>query len=351
MLLSIAKPKFVELDVDKKGLLEVKDLVQVAASALPLYKPGGMKAADEEDTRTLIEFEETLRINNEPTTLEDLCAMLEYTSARVALRSASFRKFRELDTDNSGYLDRNELTEVVDWVLEQFSSLGLSNADEEMIRVNFINKVDSNTDGKLDEEEFAEMFEEVAMSAHLMRNARAKFTELDTDGSDSLEGPELEILCDWVVHIYYPRGVRVTDYERDLIKAKIMKNIDTNGDGCLDIQEFASLFEEITMRIELNKRAMKKFIELDKDNTGKLDVEKLEKLAGEIRRMVLCVLYSLQVLDWVLKLCAPTVDKVAIRRNFLHKLQSTPDMKLVSRMLLVFFAYVWLRRSVSTGYI
>lgn len=118
------------------------------------------------------------------------------------------------------------------------------------------------------------------MSAHLMRNARAKFTELDTDNSNSLEGPELAILCEWVVHIYYPRGVPVTDYEKEVIKSKIMKNIDTNGDGCLDIQEFSSLFEEITLRIELNKRARKKFLELDTDNTGKLDVGKISDVAG-----------------------------------------------------------------------
>jgi Ca2+-binding EF-hand superfamily protein len=208
--------------------------------------------------------------------------MLEYTSARVALRSAGFIKFHELDTDMSGYLDRDELSEVVEWVLEQFTSLGLSNTDEEMIRVNFINKVDTNTDGKLDAEEFAEMFEEVAMSAHLMRNARAKFTDLDADASNSLEGPELIILCDWVVHIYYPRGVPVTEYEREIIRCKIMKNIDKNGDGCLDILEFSSLFEEITMRIELNKRARKKFLELDKDNSGKLEVEEIEKVAGRL---------------------------------------------------------------------
>lgn len=77
----------------------------------------------------------------------------------MALRSASFAKFRELDSDNSGFLDRDELKQVVDWVLEQFGSLGLTNTDEDAIKANFINKVDTNTDGKLDEEEFAEMFE------------------------------------------------------------------------------------------------------------------------------------------------------------------------------------------------
>ena len=206
--------------------------------------------------------------------------MLEYTAARVALRSASFKKFRELDHDNSGFLDRDELALVVDWVLEQFNSLGLSVMDESSIRINFIEKVDNNTDGKLDEEEFAELFEEIAMSAHLMRNARAKFTELDTDMSNTLEGPELEVLYDWVVHVYYPRGVPVTDYERAIVKSKIMKNIDANGDGSLDIQEFSTLFQEISFRIELNKRARKKFIELDQDKSGKLEYGEIEKVVG-----------------------------------------------------------------------
>ena len=168
----------------------------------------------------------------------------------------------------------------MDWVLEQFTSMGLSVIDEASIRKNFIDKVDSNTDGRLDEEEFAELFEEVAMSAHLMRNARAKFTELDTDHSNTLEGPELEVLCEWVVHAYYPRGVPVNDYERGVVKSKIMKNIDVNGDGTLDIQEFSTLFQEIAFRIELNKRARKKFLELDQDNSGKIDASEIERVAG-----------------------------------------------------------------------
>lgn len=65
MLCSIAKPKFVELDIEHKGLLRGQDLLDVAASALPKYKPGGMKATEEDDKRTLLDLKEALIVNEE----------------------------------------------------------------------------------------------------------------------------------------------------------------------------------------------------------------------------------------------------------------------------------------------
>lgn len=168
LLCSIAQPAFAKLDKDNKGFLFKDELLEVAVIVLHAYKPGGMKASLNDDGQTLKDLAESLTQNNEPLvscthayiresmltceciqSLEEFCSILEYKSARVALRSASFSKFRELDSDGSGYLDRDELRVVVEWVLEQFVSLGLSDADEETIRTNFINKVDTNTDGKL----------------------------------------------------------------------------------------------------------------------------------------------------------------------------------------------------------
>lgn len=178
------------------------------------------------------------------------------------------------------------------------------------------------------------MFEEVATSANLMRNARAKFTELDKDGSNALEGAELEVLCEWVTHVYYPRGVTVTEYEKEIVRSKIMQNIDSNGDGSLDIQEFSALFEEITLRIELNIRARKKFLQLDTDNSGKLDVTEIAQVAGACDSSYNCVVLGCKrvrvAVDWVLKLYAPNVNKDAIKANFLNKLSLNPDLKLVT---------------------
>jgi hypothetical protein len=66
MLCSLAAPKFKELDKDQLGILKLQDLLIVAASALPAYKPGGMKASSEDDVRTMKELEDAILLNNEP---------------------------------------------------------------------------------------------------------------------------------------------------------------------------------------------------------------------------------------------------------------------------------------------
>ena len=89
----------------------------------------------------------------------------------------------------------------------------------------------------------------------LIARARAKFDELDADKSGMLEKAELDKVAEWVLQAYSDKSTE----DRAAFKETLLKRIDVNQDGKLSMQEFAVVFDEILLRMDLHERAKVQF--------------------------------------------------------------------------------------------
>lgn len=100
---------------------------------------------------------------------------------------------------------------------------------------------------------------------NLLTLARRKFHTFDKDNNGKIDGIELELLTAWVLESYHPDTYVSADYMtspevRVKMKEQILKRVDLNNDGALDIDEFSLLFEEVTFKIDITYRAKKKYV-------------------------------------------------------------------------------------------
>lgn len=199
-----------------------------------------------------------------------LRALLMETSNKT-IQAIARARFDELDTDNSGFLENEELGKVTDWVMLHFGNkLG---TDPVAVRSRIMARLDANGDGKLDPQEFLDLFNIIVQRMTMMERARVKFAEFDADKSGFLEAKEIDEVITWTLQAF------PSDSNVDTYRERLMKQIDRNGDGKLDLKEFLILFEDMLIRTELMGRARSKFEELDADKSGMLEKAELDKVA------------------------------------------------------------------------
>ena len=223
-------------------------------------------------------------------------------------------RFDELDTDKSGFLENDELIKVTDWVMDQFGDkLG---TDPVVVRRQIMARLDTNGDGKLDREEFLVLFKIVLERMAMKERAREKFVEFDVDKSGFLEAKEIDQVITWTLQAF------PADDNIDVYRERLVKQIDGNGDGKLDLNEFLVLFEDMLVRTELMGRAKVKFDELDEDKSGMLEKSELNK-----------------VTDWVLQ--TYTEKSVTERANFKSTLLKRIDVNGDGKLSLQEFTVIF----------
>lgn len=264
---AVAHARFEELDIDKSGYLENDELFKVTDWVMNYF--GDKMGTDPVIVRKKILAR--LDSNNDgkldKVEFEELFDMI---LQRMGLIERAKAKFKELDIDNSNFLERNEIDQVIEWTLQSFPSDG----NKENYKLKLLKDIDRNSDGKLDLNEFVILFEEMLIRIDLMNRARAKFEELDTDKSGLLETAELDNVAEWILHAYTERAAG----DRATLKDTLIRRIDVNQDGKLSLQEFATLFDEILLRMDLTARAKHEFEKLDADKSGFLEKSELSKI-------------------------------------------------------------------------
>jgi Ca2+-binding EF-hand superfamily protein len=106
--------------------------------------------------------------------LNDELVSKEVTLAQYALFE---RKFKELDVDNDGYLDHEEVKEYCRWINMSFSTQGADDMTPEQLdqeTSKLVNRIDANGDGRISIEEFKEHFEARAAKAAKFAANQAK---------------------------------------------------------------------------------------------------------------------------------------------------------------------------------
>jgi len=260
----LARARFDELDVDKSGFLENKELEKVVQWVMESF--GTKLGTDPEVVKA--KMMQRLDANKDgKLDPNEFQVLFLAVVQRMGLMQRAEAKFKEFDTDNSGFLENKEIDAVIDWTLQAFPE----GEDYSSYKDKLMKEIDANGDGKLDLGEFKILFEDMLARIELVKRAKVKFDELDTDKSGMLEAAELNQVCDWVLTAY----VEKSEAERAEFKTTLMKKIDANGDGKLSLPEFAVLWDEMLVRMDLIKRASVAFKKLDVDNSGFLEKEEL----------------------------------------------------------------------------
>lgn len=187
-------------------------------------------------------------------------------------------KFNEFDRDKNGTLEKEELQGLVEWLLETHREFGINPADSETARITQ-KFCDS---GRIDFDEFIDLFEEICVRVTVLNLARSKFNELDQDNDGFLADAELAAMTAWVLTSYEKQTT--SEDEQKAILSEIMSKVDTNNDSKLDLFEFSLLFEHVTVKKSVMSRARPLFNELDVEKKGVLSAADLHLLAEKVLR-------------------------------------------------------------------
>ena len=135
--------------------------------------------------------------------------------------------FKSLDTDNSGTLSRQELIQG----FHNFSFEDIEDIEAEVDKI--MSQVDTDGSGEIDYTEFvaAAMNKNKLLSKERLE---AAFKAFDIDGSGSISADELKV----ILGKYHSYG--------DDIWADIIREVDQNGDGVIDLREFSEMMLKLS---------------------------------------------------------------------------------------------------------
>ena len=137
-------------------------------------------------------------------------------------REEMIKLFKSLDTDNSGTLSRQEL-------MQGFHNLYMDEMDDIEEEVdNIMRQVDTDGSGEIDYSEFvaASMNRNKLLSKERLE---AAFKTFDIDGSGTISADELKAL------------LGKTHHYDDEMWIEIIREVDQNGDGVIDLREFSEM--------------------------------------------------------------------------------------------------------------
>jgi calcium-dependent protein kinase len=135
--------------------------------------------------------------------------------------------FKSLDTDNSGTLSRDELTRG----FHNLYSNEIEDIDAEVDRI--MRQVDTDKSGEIDYSEFvaASMNRTKLLSKERLE---AAFKAFDVDGSGTITADELKAMLG-----------KHHAYDDDMW-TNIIREVDQNGDGVIDLREFSEMMLKFT---------------------------------------------------------------------------------------------------------
>jgi Ca2+-binding EF-hand superfamily protein len=146
VLLLLAKPKFAYLDADGSGYLGLVQLEEVMESILEAYTPLG-KELSEANRADIVRKAVALIDTDSKLDVYQFCNLFNEVSTRVVLMSQSEEKFKALDSDGSGFLEKGELLALAHSLLE--TGCGFSPTERGQIRQRLEERLNTLNDGPL----------------------------------------------------------------------------------------------------------------------------------------------------------------------------------------------------------
>ena len=178
----------------------------------------------------------------------------------MALMAQSAALFRDLDTDGSGFLEREELCSVTDAVLTSFSYAGFSADEITQLRIRLLAQLMSVSGGVMDLYDFSLLLEQASLKIRMMSRARLAFNELDAESKGYLAREQLEVLAERLLrhYHYHGDGLVVSKEDRTRMADRMLRLYDADNEGRVDLYKFSCLFEALTEEMNMLARAKAK---------------------------------------------------------------------------------------------
>ena len=293
-------------------------------------------AADSQPKLNNLNQEAPLHLTHGPDAMDISAAtksnyMMKSTVETFASRLHATEKFRELDKDGNGFLEKEELLEVSRYVLERCiihnEQCGIK-IDKTVMRETskrIMERVDANGDGRMDEDEFIDLCDMMSSRFLMIARAKEKFDEFDIDGSGEIDKTECIRVIEWALEMnaYIGSHSLRTNAQKKEYKDRMLAQLkQIQQVGKMGFSQFGKIFEDLLIHLELIDSAKKKFDELDIDHSGHLEVAEIDLLLESV---------SMNFRSKDLK------QKKRFRESFMRNVDENHDGKLT----LMEFIYLW----------
>ena len=145
-----ARMKFKELDVDNSGKLSKAELTEFCNWMLLNYRISDVEYTKKEldilKSRLMGAFDEN---DDGYLTFEEFRELYDEVLRRVSLVAACEMKFKEFDRDSNGYIEKDEMLVLAEWILEKHHHFQYDSDMKKQVRETLIQKFDVNADCRL----------------------------------------------------------------------------------------------------------------------------------------------------------------------------------------------------------
>lgn len=176
---------------------------------------------------------------------EEFVLMYEGIAIRVEMERHFEIQFQRLDPEDTGFLEKEQLPQLVNHILMNFAHIWCSRAEivemRRKLELLFLTRGEDN----MSRIEIYEIFDAMLVTIRLIHLAKKKFRDFDFDKNGVLDETELLQLADWMSKSYERSGIKVKDDEKIQLRNRILEKYDLKGNGRITLRDLALLFEEV----------------------------------------------------------------------------------------------------------
>jgi hypothetical protein len=154
------------------------------------------------------------------------------------------QKFAELDMLKEGQLDKEQVLQLVNYVITNFAQIWCTKAEIMEVRKKIINVFETEVDNKISKLELFEIFYAILTTIRVVHMTKSKLKDFDLDHNGDLDEKELTLLVDWMLKAYERSGLKVRTEETDALRDRIIANYEIKGSAFLGIRELSLFFEK-----------------------------------------------------------------------------------------------------------
>ena len=176
---------------------------------------------------------------------EEFVLMYEGITIRVEMERQFEIQFQRLDPDETGFLEKSHLLQMVNHILVNFAHIWCTRAEIVEMRKKLEALFLTRGEDSMSKIELYEIFDAMLVTIRLIHLAKKKFRDFDVDKNGLLDESELLQLAEWMSKSYERSGIKVKEEEKIQLRNRILEKYDLKGNGRITLRDMALLFEEV----------------------------------------------------------------------------------------------------------